>query len=189
MTGRIARAAGLADRRSPPAVAGTAVDRVTRFTFTVVEPREAAAASARREQLVEHVEGLMGARIVAQHAERPGRVRVTVVTARPVLPAAAEDHASACPHDVVDTFAVLGRRRARGKQVFPVFRGGPGRGIPELGSHLTGTVNYLRGFKSPACEEIGIRLRWLKPAETGNNNVHITASNEAAFRLWHRTCC
>ncbi len=108
MNGRLARPAGPSDERSPPAVAGPAAVRVTRFTFTVAEPRGAAAASARREQLVEHVEGLLGARIVAQHVERPGRVRVTVVTSRPVLPAAAEDHASEWPGYVRGSFVTGG---------------------------------------------------------------------------------
>ena len=97
MTGRLARPAGPSDERSPPAVAGPAAVRVTWFSFTVTEPRKAAHASARREQLAEHVETLLGARIVAEHVERPGRLRVTVVTARPVLPAAAVDHASEWP--------------------------------------------------------------------------------------------
>jgi hypothetical protein len=100
------RAAGplQAGHTSPASGPAAAARRVTLFTFTVMEPRGAAAASARRVQLAEHVEGLLGARIVTEHVVQPGRVRVTVATARPVSVDAAKDHASEWPGYVQGSF-------------------------------------------------------------------------------------
>jgi hypothetical protein len=108
MSKRSARAAGPSDACFPPHVAGPAVDRVTRFTFAVIEPRAAAAATAKREALIEHVESLLGGRIVAEHLLRPGRVQVTVATSRPVAVAAAKDHAREWPGYVAGSFRPAG---------------------------------------------------------------------------------
>lgn len=89
----------------PASGSAAAAQRVTLFAFTVMEPRGIAAASAKRVQLAEHIEGLLGARIVAERVVRPGRVRVTVATSRPVSVAAAEDHASEWPGYVRRSFA------------------------------------------------------------------------------------
>lgn len=110
-------------------IARPADERVRLFTFTVNEPKQSAAASARRKRLAEHMEGLLGARIVAEHVERPGRVRVTVATSRPVAVTAARDHAKAWPGTVQGTFTASGT-------LSPPIRPGPRR----IGPHKSGFV-------------------------------------------------
>lgn len=139
MSKRSARPAGPSDACSPPRVAGPAVERVTRFTFAVIEPRTAAAATAKREALIEHVEGLLGGRIVAEHRVRPGLVWVAVATSRPVLRAAAEDHAKEWPGYVAGSFRLGGlsvavppaKRRRR-----------PGRSQSRLRPHKRTAVDH-----------------------------------------------